>query len=612
MQYPNLTKSNLISFDIETYDPLLSEKGTGAYRKDGFILCVAIIADTFKCVYPIDHPIDKGGIGKEEKEKNIKYLKEVLGSNTPKIGTNIMYDIDWLQNGYGIKVNGELNDIQMAEPLICEYRDSFSLDNLAKHYLNLSKAKSEIELFCEKRGWKGDARRYLKEMPFDLVARYAVVDSDLPIKIFEKQKIILEEENLMDVYKMEISLLPLLLQMRKTGVRINSKKVDEKAEYLENEIKKIQKELNELAGKEINVKSPIDKKLLMDKLNIAYKYKAPTEKMLAKGKEQGNPILDKKFLSSVDNPIAQKITLISHYRSLLSTFFIGSFKEMNVNDRIHCNFNSLKKDNCGTISGRFSSSNPNLQNLPKKGDIMKGFCREIFIPEEACDWGKFDYSQIEYRIFAHYAEGEGADKMRDQYKDDPDTDYHKYVMGLTGLQRDSAKTINFGLLYFMGIKALAANLKVSEEEAKQLNDNYFKHIPCVKDTRNKVVKTAKARGYLRTIMNRRARVSPQMIRDKREYSMFNRLIQGSAADIMKKGMLDAYTAGIFDTLFPHITVHDELDFSIPRTKEGKDAVKELKQCFENCIKLRVPIRVDFEIGDNWGNLSEEKGKEFLK
>jgi DNA polymerase-1 len=221
------------------------------------------------------------------------------------------------------------------------------------------------------------------------------------------------------------------------------------------------------------------------------------------------------------------------------------------------------------------------------------------VPEEDHRWIKIDYSQIEYRIIAHYATGKKSEEVREMYNKDPHTDYHEYVMGLSGLERKPAKNLNFGAAYCMGPATCAKKFHWTLEHATELLETYHREVPFVQTTRDRVIKIAKERGYIRTIAGRRSRVSDAMRANKKEYSMFNRLIQGTAADVMKKGMLDAYEAGIFETLAPHLTVHDEMDVSEPRTKEGREATLELKHIMEDVFELKVPIIADLEVGDNW-------------
>lgn len=610
--YPNLNKSKIIAFDIETYDPELKDKGTGVYRKDGYILGVSISNGDFTHYYNINHKYKNGDkITKEEQNKNLKYLKDVLSNNVPKVAANILYDYDWLVNGYGFKINGNLHDIQIAEPLICEYRDSFSLDNLGKTYLNRKKEKTLIDEFCKEHNLKGDSRKHLYLMPYETVQEYAKVDSLLLPKILSKQLYILKEEELVDLYKLEIGLIPLLMQMRKIGVRLDVNQVNQKIDFLVNSIKESKKLINNKYG-EFNVKSSKQIAKLFDKLKIPYNRNEPTEKMKEKGLTIGNPNLDKTALKAIDHELPKHILQIREFRTVLKTFFVNSFTDLRVNDRLHTNFNPLKSDNFGTISGRYSSTKPNLQQIPGKEETMGDFCREVFLPEENHLWGRLDWSQIEYRLIAHYARGEKSELVRKKYNEDPTTDYHQMIMDWTGLNRKEAKMLNFGMAYFMGVFTCSKKFGWTMQESKEFINTYHKEVPFVKETRQHVVKIAKLRGYLRTVLKRRARISSYMVQNRKEYSIFNRLIQGSAADIMKKAMYDSYNAGLFNTLIPHLTVHDELDVSVPKTKEGIEALKELKHIMETCVTLKVPITADLETGENWGNVSENHAQNFLK
>lgn len=607
MQYPNLNNSKIISFDIETYDPELGEKGSGVYRKDGCILGISISDGEFNEYYNLGHKNCTQNI-----EKNIKYIKDVLSNNVPKIGANLLYDIDWLENEYNFKIKGELNDVQIAEPLLCEFRDSFSLDSLGETYLNEHKKSDELIITLRNKGVKTDnPRAFMYLLDYNEVRDYAIQDSKLPIKIFEQQKESLIKQDLFNLYRMEMDLFPLLLHMRKIGVRIDMELVKQKINYLNNEIYTAEKTLVKEYGN-INVKSSSQISKVFDELNIPYSRHNPTENMLMKGSTLGNPKLDKEELKCIDHPFVDLILKIREFKTIRDTFFIGAYSKMPVRSRIHTMFYPLKTDEYGTVSGRFSSSKPNLQNQPGKDETMGTFCREVFLPESEHLWGKLDWSQIEYRLISHYAEGEKSEKIRAEYNNNPKTDYHQMIMDWTGLQRKEAKMLNFGMAYFMGIFSCSKKFGWSMEQAKEFVELYHKEVPFIKTTRKHVVDIAKVRGFVRTILKRRARISPKMLKEKKEYSIFNRLIQGSAADIMKKAMVDAYKKGLFNTLIPHITVHDELDVSIPKTKEGIEAIKELKHTMESCVQLRVPILADLEIGTNWSNVSSETADKFIQ
>lgn len=597
MNYPDLNNSKIISFDIETYDPELIEKGPGVYRRDGNILGVSIANENgFSEYYNIGHY----DCIPEEKSKNIKYIDHILKINCPKIGANILYDMDWIENWWKLKINGELNDVQVAEPLIDENRKllglkrPYSLDSLGQKYLGLGKQKTEIELFCEKNKLKGDPRKWLWKMPYELVRKYGKQDALLPIKIFKQQYSILKEQNLLPLYYIEMGLHRLLLQMRKVGVRTDKQKIQNGINKLNALIIKGKTILNKKYGY-FNYNSSKQVAKIFDKLRIEYPLT-----------NKGNPSITKEVLAKMEIAgieIAKEIRDVKTADKILHTFFINSFHNFSILNRIHCSFFPLSTDKYGTKSGRFSSANPNLQQIPSRG-IHKKLCRSVFIPEEGYDWIKLDYSQIEYRFIVHYSIGPKSDEVREMYNNNPKTDYHKMVMEWTGLDRPIAKNLNFGTAYFMGVNTCAEKFGWTLEQADNFLKLYCKEIPFIIPTRNHVVKVAKQRGYIKTILGRRARVTEQMRIMRKEHSMFNRLIQGSSADLLKKAMKESYDAGIFNTLIPHLTVHDELDVSKPRTKEGDEALKELKHIMETTIKLKVPIKVDVEIGSSWGSLED--------
>jgi len=594
MQYPDLSTAKLISFDIETYVPYLIEQGSGVYRRDGYICGVSIATSDFAEYYSLRDSVDK--------EANKLYLKDILGSDVPKLGVNCRYDIDWLENFGGIKVNGKLNDIQVAEPLLDAYQGHYSLDFQAKKYLGEGKRNDEMVDWCQERGLKGDPRIHLYKMPYELVRKYAIGDVQQPLAIFEKQLPLLQDQNLMPIYEIEMALYRPILAMRKNGIRIDRSKVSYYVEQISRDIKQWEYELFHEFG-EFNVNSSQQIAALLDKLCVAY---PRTDK--------GNPAIDHQYLEFYCNHhIAHKLLKIRSAKKALGTFFEGSFTDYNVGGRIHPNFLTMRSDEGGAVTGRMSCQNPNLQQVPSKDDKGESVgtygteCRSCFIPEEGCWYGKIDYSQIEYRCIAHYAIGEQGNVIRQTFIDDPHTDYHalvqRWIKEVTGtdLDRKFVKNLNFGTAYYMGVASMSKKFGWNYEESQELNRVYFETFPFLKPTRNEVVSTAKARGYVRTILGRRARISRDMRETKKEYVVWNYLVQGTAADIMKKAIVDSWESGIFNVLTPHITVHDELGVSIPKTKEGAQAYRELKNIMENVVKLKVPIIAEAEIGDSWGN-----------
>ena len=594
-----LVNADETAIDIETKDPKLTTHGPGCYRGDGHICGLSASAGNGASVYlPFAHP--DVSVKDAAKYRNIAAL--VLNSESSKVGANIMYDLEWLGHE-GFTVRGAIHDVQFAEPLLDEYSRSFRLDSLAKKYEGDSKKTSILEDYNDKMGWKGKAITNIWRMPSEVAGEYAIKDVELPLEIIKKQRRELEKQGLMEVYQMECDLIPLLLQMRKQGVRLDMEKLESVVSHVTEKRFQATEELEEWAGFGINPNSTHALAKMFDKKGIPYPLNQPTEKMRLKGKP-GNPNLDKRVLASMvkDYPVCQSILDWRHNNTLASTFLLN-YLDFQVDGRIHGSFHPLRSDDYGTVSGRFSASKPNLQNVPgdneDDGEMVGQIIRSFFMPEIDYDWAKLDYSQVEYRIMAHYAMGPKSEELRESYNLDPTTDYHALVMEWTGLERKAVKRLNFGAAYGMGIATSAANNGWTMEEAETNMKKLHGAAPYIKPTRNAVNNAAKRRGYIYTIMGRRARFHPS----RSQFSFFNRLIQGSAADVMKKGMVDAYKHGLFDVLLPHLTVHDEIGVSVPRSQAGTEALAELKYDMEHAIKFNVPLLVDCSMGANWAENS---------
>ncbi len=263
MTYPDLSKENIICFDIETYDPELIEKGTGVYRKDGNILGVAIksLPSGFKEYFNIGHK----GIPQELKQKNMAYIKELMLNSVQKLGAGILYDLDWLQDMMGEQVNCRLHDIQVAEPLLDENKLHYNLDALASEYLGESKKSEPLKELCKAKGLKGDIRKHLWRFSYDLIRDYVIGDVELPLDIFRIQRGLLKEQDLWELYLLEMDLFPLLLQMRRQGARLNMPLVDKYTGELYLDMKKDMDETYSKYGK-YNVNSGKQIAVILDKL----------------------------------------------------------------------------------------------------------------------------------------------------------------------------------------------------------------------------------------------------------------------------------------------------------------------------------------------------------
>lgn len=580
--------------DIETYDPELSEMGSGVYRNDGYVLGVAVYDPSCRLKKYIN--LQHKGITEYERNLNIGLLRELLGTDSTKVGANFLYDLDWLQNGKttGIMVNGKYQDIQSRECLLDAYARSYSLDTLSLKYGHVGKHDQEIIEWCNARGLKGPPQKHLYLMPFEIVERYALGDVEETDNVYLAQESELKAQGLEQILGIEMGLLPLLLQMRKQGIRVNEQRRQSVSEELTqgyySTLRAFEKKYS-CAG--VNINSGGDLLEIFKAHDIPVIYTA-----------KGNASFSKESLALIDHEITKEIEEIRGYKTVINNFVNGSLVDYQVDGRIHANFQPMRSDDHGTVTGRFACLDPNLQQIPAKKEKHGDQIRDILIPEEDCWYGAPDYSQIEYRILMHFASGPGAEEVRQMFINNPKTDYHQVVVDMTGLDRKHAKNFNFGSIYCMGKDTMRKKFGFSVELCDTLTEQYYGMMPFIKPTRSAIINTAKKRSYLRTVLGRRARVSPEIKAQGGEYKLVNYLIQGSAADVMKKGMYDAYNAGVFDVLMPHITVHDELGVSVPKTVEGIEAYKELVHVMESCITLDVPLRVDCDLGNSFGDLTE--------
>lgn len=584
--------ANIMVVDIESYDPELSSLGSGVYRKDCYILGVAVVTDSgFRNYFNLRHP----GCSAETRTRNRAELATLLESSVPKLGHNFLYDLDMLINLEGLKVNGRYEDTQIRESLLDAYANHYDLDTLSKKYGGEGKRDTGIEEICNSQGWTGAPQTHLYKMPGELVAEYALGDAEETLFVWQQQQAKLEEEELLHLYGIECDLFRPLLAMRKQGIRIDRNKRSKVSMQLRQAYSKQMLDFSKDYGV-VNINSPTDLKKVFNTAGLAI---PQTEK--------GNASFSHDNLISIDHPVVKQILSIRGLKTVINNFVDGALVDFDTNGRIHATFYPVVRDDGGTVTGRFSCKNPNLQQIPSKEEKFGPLIREIFIPEEGCDYLKVDYSQIEYRVLAHYAVGPGAKDVKQRFCNDPTTDYHQYVCELTGLGRKYAKNLNFGTVYCMGPPTMSKKFGWTLDHAKEVSSQYFQAMPFVKPTRDLIMERAKCRGYVRTVLGRRARLADSM-RSKygqrgQEYKLVNYLIQGSAADIMKAAMVKSYKAGIFDAAPCHITVHDELGLSVPKDRVlTREIVMELKECMETAVKLTVPIIADPEIGPSWGNV----------
>jgi DNA polymerase I-like protein with 3'-5' exonuclease and polymerase domains len=597
--FPSLQSAKLIAVDCETQDKDLLSRGPG-YHRDGFIAGVAIATETYSGYYPIAHEAG----GNLDKKKVLGWLKHELRGSVPKVFAHAAYDLGFL-NCAGIPVNGPIYDIQLAEPLLDEGRKSYSLETLGQDYFGIGKQTSELEAWVAQRYGVRNIGNHIWRAPGTVVAPYAIGDAELTLKIFLRQQVELKKQDLWDLFLMECRLVPMVVAMRRRGVRVDLKA----AERLYDDLSRRQAAY----GKKLGGIPPWNARAvatLFDKAGVSYPRTPKTQA----------PSFTKEWLAACPHPIAKAVHAVRHLDKLRETFVKGVVLESNYKGRIHASFNQLRSDSSGTVSGRFSSSNPNLQQIPMRTEEGQ-LVRTLFLPDQDQDFGSTDFSQIEFRLLAATAAEQklrGAQTFIDAYNSDPKTDFHAVVAAMTGLPRLQAKTITFAIAYGAGAAKIAGQLGLDLDAANKVLREYHRRAPFMKPLSRLWMEEADQRGQIKTILGRVRRFplweytngkgeryySPtRRLGGQRAftYRALNAYIQGSAADIMKQAMVLVWESGVCDVLgAPHLTVHDELDVSVPKTKLGKAAFKELVQIMANAVQLSVPLLVDSGLGKNWG------------
>lgn len=594
----------IAAVDIETHDPHLKDWGPGSIRKDGYIIGIG-------CYCP-DKGIDE--FFKPDDPVIVDILKD---SEITKVFHNGVYDLDWIMNGPDqLEVNGRCEDTMTRETLLDSYAYSYSLDASCSRRGVEGKNKGEtIDEYWKQVGGKGKAVEHLKDIPFSIVGKYCRQDCKATYYLYHAQQPLLEKENLLEANDIEVRLYPLLMQMRKNGFRLNMTELFKLSDQFSNEYETGMRELEHTYGFEedtlsLNSANDLEKIWRQEHLPISYT-------------DTGKPSFAAAVLDDCPHPVAAKI---KHLKGLIKTqSFFDSWVDLAQDSHLYASFYPAKRDDAGTVTGRWSSGNPNLQQVPAREDKHGKEIRSLFIPEDGCYLGAFDYKQIEYRVFTHFASGEGAEDAQRQFNENPNTDYHQMTIDLMDWNdlgkegRHLAKNLNFGSIYGLGPKSFATKFKQNllhnhpERDpdnlfpvAQSLMNEYFRKVPFVKPTCNKIMETGRKRGYVRTLSGRRQRMPP----DQGAYKLINYLIQGSAADLLKKGIVDAWDKGVFKVLKLHAQVHDEIVFSIPKTREGYEACKTLYECMSHAYALKIPLGVDTEIGNDWGHCDMSTWEEF--
>ncbi len=602
-EFPDLRKVDEIAIDLETKDPNLKEKGSGSVIGDGDVVGIAVATSHYKGYFPIAH---EGG-GNMDRQRVMLWLKDVLESQSTKIFHNAIYDVCWLRR-LGLKINGDIVCTMIAAAVTDENRFRYDLNSLAWHYLGYGKNETALAEAAE--SWGIDPKAEMYKLPAMHVGGYAERDAEITLGLWQEMKKEILHQDLEDIFDLETELFPCLVDMRFKGVRVDT----ERAHEMKNNLIKQEQDLLKKIEQETNIYPQIwaarSIAQVFENLKIPFER---TEKTDA-------PSFTKNFLQEHEHPVVRMIAQAREINKAHTTF-IDSILRYEHNGRIHAEINQLRNAGGGTVTGRFSYQNPNLQQIPARNKDLGPMIRSLFIPEEGHRWGVFDYSQQEPRLVVHYAslyKLPSVYDVIDAYQNDPNADFHQTVADMAEIPRSQAKTINLGLFYGMGKGKLQAELGVSKEKATELFNTYHAKVPFVKQLMSKASNRAQDRGQIRTLLGRLCRFhlwEPNSfgmhkamthedalkehgpgIKRAYTYKALNKLIQGSAADMTKKSMLELYKEGII----PHIQIHDELDISV----EDESHAKKIIEIMENAVTLEVPNKVDYEHGDNWGEIHD--------
>lgn len=665
--FPEISDARWWSLDIETKDPDLRSRGPGFRRGSAFVCGFAIHVEGYCKYFPVRH------LQGQNLAPNVAFAwlrDQAKNFHGELYGANILYELEGLYYE-GVEFNDDVryHDVQILEPIIdSETSKGFSLGVLSNKWLGESKRETVLREAAERytKGYRGrkpisfDPKSDIWALPPEYVGEYCEGDVLLPRMIYEKQIKVIDEEGLRPILDLESSLVPILLKMRLQGVRVDLEAAEKLQGVLTREIDKYSARIKQLVGFNPNVDSgqemykayQVLQNMMPDKRIIeSIRYTAPT-----KAFPQGQASFTADWMSLQTDLLSRAVLRKKKLMTLRDDFVVGDILNENVGGRIYARFHSLRQDENGTRDGRFSSTNPNLQQIPNRHDACDEDCsaectthvwgasdsnwseevRKLFVPDDGKRWLRADYSQQEPRLLIHFASLcnlPGAREAVEAFRSDPRTDYHAFTTKLVNercgknFKRKRIKAINLAGFYGVGVVKLARLLNLSIPEAQDVLSDYHRALPFVRALSNKAMKVAEERGFVRTILGRKCRFNTwEPVPESKEERQFkfaglpreqaearwpgrrlqragihkalNKICQPSAADQTKKAMHDLY---YFHGLVPHIQVHDELAGSVADLGEART----YKKTMETCILLEIPVIAETMIGDSWGSAKEE-------
>lgn len=600
--FPDLSDAKEIAIDLETCDRNMERFGPGWPRNDGYIVGYAIAVEGWRGYYPVAH---EGG-GNLDRGIVERFIRRVLDLPCPKVMHNAAYDLGWLLAS-GFNVRGRIIDTMVAAACIDENRFSYALNALGFDYLK--EVKSEQGLKEAAQDFGVHAKKELWRLPAMFVGEYAEQDAALTLKLWQHFKAVLRKEEVESIFDLETELLPVLVGITKRGIRFDRDRATKLVGEMQDKEAQLVKAIRKACGSPVDIWAAASIATGFDKLGIHYPRTT-----------NGLPSFTKSFLDTHEHPICKQIIEARELNKTHGTF-LQPYLDFSAHDgRIHPHINQIRSDDGGTVTGRLSMANPNLQQVSARHEVLGPLVRGLFLPEEGQKWAANDFSSQEPRILVHYAHLlglPGSDEMVGAYRSNPRTDFHQMVADMAGIKRKAAKTIGLGLMYGMGKQKLANSLDLPLDEADELIKKFHQNVPFLRGTVDAVMRRIEHRGSggaIRTLLGRKCRFplweptewginkalpfeeasikyGPR-IKRAMTYKGLNRLIQGSAADQTKKAMVELHKAG-FDLL---LSVHDELALSVNKREEAEEAA----HIMANAVQLEVPSVVDVEIGETWG------------
>jgi DNA polymerase I-like protein with 3'-5' exonuclease and polymerase domains len=638
---PDLSLENEIAIDIETKDSLLAQgMGPGFYRYDptdpnyGYICGISAAWRDQSIYIPIRH--------KETNCFNFSAVENWLYHLASQdhirfVFHNFSYDWGWIQKVFDVPPPRLIDDTVAMASMLNENLPSFKLEDLCQWQKLPGKDETLLNQVLGKAG-----KSALWELPGSYVGPYAEQDAVATLGLAKTLRPLVTAEELDNAYQVERDLMPITLAMKLRGIRVNGERTNQLVEDISQRVNTELKELSSALGTQVGIEELHRSRWIQaqfDKLGLGYPRTKASETYA-----QGQASFEKTFMSTHFDPIPRKMQKIKSLHDMAEKFlktFILSYKHK---DRVYPSINQFRNEEGGTRSHRFSYSDPPLQQMPSRDDEYALLIRSCFIPEDGEEWCSIDYRQQEYRLIVYHAElkgKKGAKQAADMYRNNPDTDFHDYVAKITRLPRPRAKDVNFATSYGAGVSKFALMTGMSQEEAKEVMEQYYKELPFVREISNHYRDFANDNGYIVMLDGARNHFNlwEPLFRDwsketeykqknpglktvpcfaaearahrdnpehpwygerfKRSYThkAFNRIIQGSAARQIKKAMVLIAQAG-FQTI---IQLHDELDFSLADPKDAKICAEIMEHAIP---EITIPMLTDLKLGKSWGDLKK--------